>query len=195
MKLPSALPLTFTVTVQVLFAAMLALDNEITRVPATAVTVPPTQVVLALGGVATTSPTGSVSEKLTPVSACAGFGNGESPVLLKLNVRVDMPVVITIGLVPNDFVIDGGGKTEHPVKTIVSYPNPPEELSLLAPLPESLKIVLPDVLVKPVKSKLRWTQPVPLVLGLNVVRVVKLLPPFVLYASVINVGPLDGLKS
>jgi len=70
---PPAKPVTLAVIVQELPAARLPLTSSMLPVPATAVTVP-LHVVTNPFGMATTSPAGSVSVKLTPVSAVAAFG-------------------------------------------------------------------------------------------------------------------------
>src|SRR6266567_888458 len=69
-KLPEAVPVTFTVTVQLLLAAMVPPVSETLPEPATAVAAPP-QVLVSPLGVATTRPAGSVSVNATPVSATA----------------------------------------------------------------------------------------------------------------------------
>jgi hypothetical protein len=66
---PAVVPVTFTLNVQELLAAIVPPERLIVPEPATAVIVPEPQVPVRPFGVATTSPAGSVSLKPTPVRA------------------------------------------------------------------------------------------------------------------------------
>src|SRR5260370_8462635 len=101
MKFPDAVPVMFTVTVQVLLAATVPPVNEMLPEPATAVAVPPQRLVSPLG-VATTSPAGNVSVKATPVSATALAGG-----LVMVNVSEVVPFS-GIAAPPNAFAIEAG---------------------------------------------------------------------------------------
>jgi hypothetical protein len=72
-RLPDAVPVTFTTTVQVLFTATVPPVSDTLPEPAVAVTVPPHEFVRPLG-VVTTSPAGSESVNATPVSATVFAG-------------------------------------------------------------------------------------------------------------------------
>jgi len=70
---PAVVPVTFTLNVQELLAAIVPPERLITPVPAVAVTVPAPQVPVRPFGVATTRPAGKVSLKATPVNAVVGL--------------------------------------------------------------------------------------------------------------------------
>jgi hypothetical protein len=96
---PAVIPVTLTMTVQVLPAATLPPDREIAEPPATADTVPP-QVSLTPVVLATTSPAGSGSENARPVS----------PTLFEfsmVNVRLVLWLVNSVAE-PNAFLMLGG---------------------------------------------------------------------------------------
>ena len=71
---PAVVPVTFTLNVQELFAAMVPPVRLIVPEPATAVMVPLPQVPVRPFGVETIRPAGSVSLKATPVSALVVLG-------------------------------------------------------------------------------------------------------------------------
>jgi hypothetical protein len=103
-KLPDAVPVTFTVNVQVLLAAIVPPVNEMLPEPATAVATPP-QVLVSPFGVATTIPAGSVSVNATPVSVtafAAGFVIVNVSDVVPFSGRLDAPKA---------FAIDGGTTT------------------------------------------------------------------------------------
>jgi hypothetical protein len=68
-KLPAALPVTLSVTVQLAFAGMLALLKVTALVVALTATLAPVQLVAAAGALAMATPAGSVSVKCDCVSA------------------------------------------------------------------------------------------------------------------------------
>ena len=75
----------------------------------------PAQVVLALGGLATSRPLGSRSVNSTPVKSTAA-----PSVLERVKVKIDVAYTVT-GSLPKDFIIVGGGSdSKHPVKVILS---------------------------------------------------------------------------
>jgi len=103
-KFPEAVPVAFTVTVQVLFTAIVPPVSEPLPEPATAVAVPP-QVLVNPFGVAMTIPAGKVSVKATPVSAtalAAGF------VIVKVNDVVPFRGTVAA---PKALAMDGGATT------------------------------------------------------------------------------------
>lgn len=71
---PARIAVTFTEKLHEPRGGNVAPDKPTELVPATAVIVPPPQDPMRFGGVETTSPTGSVSTKLTPVSVVVVFG-------------------------------------------------------------------------------------------------------------------------
>jgi hypothetical protein len=97
---PLAVPMTFAAVVQDPPAAIVPALSEMLPLPATAVTAPPHVDVTPLG-VATASPAGNVSMKLTPVNAVATFG------LFSVNVRAVVPPTRTPGFA-KAFAIVGG---------------------------------------------------------------------------------------
>jgi hypothetical protein len=103
-KLPEAVPVTFTVSVQLLLAATVPPVSETLPEPATAVAVPP-HVLVKPFGVATTMPTGKVSVNATPVSATA---LAAGLVMVKVN---DVVPFNGIAAAPNALAIDGGATT------------------------------------------------------------------------------------
>jgi hypothetical protein len=103
-KLPDAVPVTFTVNVQVLLTATVPPVSDTLPDPATAVATPP-QVLVSPFGVATTIPAGNVSVKATPVSATA-FAAG----FVIVNVSEVVPLS-GIFAAPNALAIVGGVTT------------------------------------------------------------------------------------
>jgi hypothetical protein len=71
---PALVPLTFTANVHVALAAKVAPERLTTPVVCVAVIVPPPQLPVSPFGVATTSPDGKLSVKLTPFSPTVVFG-------------------------------------------------------------------------------------------------------------------------
>src|SRR5438309_1451250 len=123
---PAAMPCTFTLTLQLAFAASVAPVRLIEPDPAAAVTVP-VQVVTSPFGVATCRPAGSVSLKAMPVSARFELG--------LLSVKVTEVVEFSRMLVgPKALVIDGGAST---FTLAVAVP----------PVPPSVEVTFPVVLV------------------------------------------------
>src|SRR5260370_95381 len=100
-KFPDAVPVIFTVRVQVLLAATVPPVSEILPEPATAVATPP-QVLVSPLGVATTKPAGSVSVNATPVSATA-----LAPGLVMVKVS-DVVPFSGIAAAPKALAIEGG---------------------------------------------------------------------------------------
>jgi hypothetical protein len=125
-KFPDAVPVTFTVTVQLLLAAMVPPVSEMLPEPATAVAVPP-QVLVSPLGVATTSPAGKVSVNATPVSATA-----LAPGLVMVKVK-DVVPFSGIAAAPKALAIDGGATTLI-------------EADAVPPVPPSVDVTFPVVL-------------------------------------------------
>src|SRR5258708_21790639 len=115
-KFPEAVPVTFTVTVQVLLTATVTPVSEMLPDPATAVAVPP-QVLVSPLGVATTMPTGKVSVSATPVSATAF-----APGLVMVKVSEVVPPRGT-DTAPKALAIGGGATT--PARAWAVPPAPP----------------------------------------------------------------------
>jgi len=103
-KLPEAVPVMFTVSVQVLLTAIVPPVSETLPEPATAVAVPPHVLVSPLG-VATTRPAGKVSVNATPVSATA---LPAGLVIVKVN---DVVPFNGIAAAPKALTIEGGATT------------------------------------------------------------------------------------
>ncbi len=124
-SVPVAAPLasTFTVTVQLAPPASDAPLRLTLPLPAVAVAVPP-QVLFSPLGVATTSPVGSVSMKLTPVSVTP---DGLGLLSEKLSVVV-LPTAIFAA--PNDLLMLGGWAETVKVFVSSTLPGPPHELFL-----------------------------------------------------------------
>jgi len=125
-KLPDAVPVTFTVNVQVEFTAIVPPVNDALPDPATAVPVPP-QVLVRPFGVATTSPAGSVSVKATPASATVLAAG-----LVIVKVRDVEPFRGRLAA-PKAFAIDGGATTAMLAEAV-------------PPVPPSVEVTFPVVL-------------------------------------------------
>ena len=123
---PKVVPVTFTVKVQLLLAAMFPPVSETLPEPATAVAVPP-HVLVKPFGVATTKPAGSVSVNATPVSATAF-----APGLVMVNVSDVVPFSGTKAA-PNALAIDGGATTLMLAEAV-------------PPVPPSVDVTFPVVL-------------------------------------------------
>lgn len=111
---PTAVPTTFTDTVQDALAARPPADRLTEEDPATAVAVPP-QLSLSAGVGATVRPTGKLSVKATPLSARLAFG------FCMVNVRL----VATLSgelRVPNAFVIAAGFATVRFAVAVLPVP-------------------------------------------------------------------------
>lgn len=105
---PAVVPVTLTLNVQFELVARVAPDSETVPVPGVAVIVPPPQPPVKPLGVATVSPDGRVSVKLTPVSEIV-FAAGLVTVKLKL---VEPPTKIEDA--PKDLLIEGAAITTCP---------------------------------------------------------------------------------
>src|SRR6266849_2505829 len=125
---PEVVPVTLTVSVQVLLTAIVPPVSDTLPEPATAVAAPP-QVLVKPFGVATTNPAGSVSVKATPVSAT---------VLAAGLVMVKVSEVVPFSgrfAAPNALAMEGGATT---VRTAVL---------LVAPVPPSVEVTAVVVLL------------------------------------------------
>src|SRR5260221_397163 len=103
-KFPEAVPVTFTVNVQLLLTAIVPPASDTLPDPATAVATPP-HVLVNPFGVATTSPAGNVSVNATPFSEvvlAAGL------VMVKVNDVVPFSGTLAA---PNTLMISGGATT------------------------------------------------------------------------------------
>jgi len=124
---PDAVPVTFTSTVQEVFAAAMLPPVTLMLVPpATAVAVPP-HVLESPFGVVTTKPMGSVSVNATPVSAT---------VLAAGSVTVKVREVVPfrgIAAAPNALAIEGGATTLRPAEAVPPVP-PSVEVTALVTL-------------------------------------------------------------
>src|SRR5260370_1350216 len=125
-KFPDAVPVIFTVRVQVLLAATVPPVSEILPEPATAVATPP-QVLVSPLGVATTKPAGSVSVNATPVSATV-----LAPGLVMVKVS-DVVPFSGIAAAPKALAIEGGATTLMLADAV-------------PPTPPSFELILPVVL-------------------------------------------------
>jgi len=125
-KFPEAVPVTFTVRMQLLPVAMVPPVSEILPEPATAVAVPP-QVLVRPFGVATTSPAGKVSVNATPFSATVLPAG-----LVMVKVR-DVVPFSGIAAAPKALAIDGGATTLMLAEAV-------------PPVPPSVEVTLPVVL-------------------------------------------------
>src|SRR5260370_19716485 len=125
-KFPDAVPVIFTVRVQVLLAATVPPVSEILPEPATAVATPP-QVLVSPLGVATTKPAGSVSVNATPVSATA-----LTPGLVMVKCS-DVVPFSGIAAAPKALAIEGGATTLMLADAV-------------PPTPPSFELILPVVL-------------------------------------------------
>jgi len=123
---PGVVPVTFKDTAHDAFAARAPPDRLTDEAPTKAVAVPP-QVLLKLFGVATTSPAGKVSVKVTPVSGNVVFG------FCMVNVRLVVPPS-GADEAPNAFRIEGGVAT---VRFAVA----------MLPVPPFVEVTLPVVFV------------------------------------------------
>src|SRR5882724_12861454 len=123
---PEVVPVTFTVKVQLLLAAMVPPVSETLPEPATAVAVPP-HVLLKPFGVAITRPAGNVSVNATPVSATAF-----APGLVMVKVNDVVPFNGTLAA-PNALAIDGGATTLMLAEAV-------------PPVPPSVDVTFPVVL-------------------------------------------------
>ncbi len=125
---PSLAPVTFTEKVHDALAASVAPDKLILPEPAVAVIVPPPHEPFSPFGVATTSPDGSVSVTVTPLT--------EEPLLGLLIVKLKLVVPFTaIVDAPNVFVIVGE-EIEFTVKLAEA----------VRPVPPSFELTVPVVL-------------------------------------------------
>jgi hypothetical protein len=137
---PAAMPCTFTLTLQLAFAANVAPVRLIEPDPAAAVTVP-VQVVTSPFGVATCRPAGSVSLNATPVSPRLELG--------LLSVKVTEVVAFSRMLdAPKALVMVGGAATLRFAEAVL-------------PVPPLVEVTLPVVLVycpaaAPVTVTLNW---------------------------------------
>ena len=123
---PAAMPCTFTLTLQLAFAASVAPVRLIEPEPAAAVTVP-VQVVTSPFGVATCKPAGRVSLNATPVSARLELG--------LLSVKVSEVFAFSRMLAaPKALVIVGGAATLRFAEAVL-------------PVPPLVEVTLPVVLV------------------------------------------------
>src|SRR6266849_4602592 len=114
---PDVVPVTFTVSVQLVLIPTVPPDKEMTPVLAAAVTDPP-QVFATPGVLATVNPDGSVSLNATPASEtvlAAGF------VIVNVTVVVPFSGIVAA---PNAFAIVGGATTVSAVVLLV-VPVPP----------------------------------------------------------------------
>src|SRR5689334_20391007 len=123
---PAVVPFTLTETLQEPLCATVPPERLMEPAPATAVAVPP-QVLLRVGGVATTSPAGRLSVKATPVSERLVFG------LLMVKVSEVVPFSGIVAA-PKAFVIVAGVAT---VRFAVA----------VLPVPPLVEVTLPVVLV------------------------------------------------
>ena len=115
-NVPGVAPVTFTLNVQFVAAAMVAPVRLTAPDPAVAVMVPPPQVPASPLGEATVIPAGSVSVNATPVNA-AVFADGF--VMVKL--RADVPFgEIAVGL--KAFAMDGGATTTRLAEAVPPVP-------------------------------------------------------------------------
>src|SRR5258708_33382316 len=97
---PAVLPVTWTVIVQLAWAASVP-PVRLILLPPVSVTVPPLQLPTTVGGVANTTIPGSVSVTATPASAAAAFG------VMMTKVMVDVPLSgMLVGA--NDLMMRGG---------------------------------------------------------------------------------------
>src|SRR5215212_5393605 len=110
---PVVVPVTVTVTVQMLFIAIVAPLRLMSEPLTAAVTVPPAQVVEALGTAAFCNPAGYVSVKPIPVNA-TGFPTG----LVIVKVIVVDPFKTTAE-VPKVLAMDGGAITATVFKSVL----------------------------------------------------------------------------
>ncbi len=124
-KLPVAVPITFTPNVHELFAAIVAPEREALLEPAVAVIVPPLQVPVSPFGVATTSPAGKVSVNVTPPSA-AVFAAGLA--IVKFSVVVPFSATLAA---PNVFTMVGGPST---AKLAPAVPPVPPSVDVTVPV-------------------------------------------------------------
>jgi len=160
-KFPEAVPVTFTVRVQLLLTAMVAPVNDKLPDPATAVAVPP-QVLVSPFGVETTIPAGNVSVKATPVSATA-LAAGLA--IVKVN-EVD-PFSGTLAA-PNALAMEGGAITlmlaeaVPPVPPCVEVTLPVVLFCVPAAIPVTLTAKVQEVLDAKV-APVRLMTPVPCV--------------------------------
>jgi hypothetical protein len=126
-KLPEAIPVTFTEKVQEELIGRDAPTSDALPEPALAVIVPPPQVPINPFGVEITSPAGRLSVKATPVCG-AVFATG----LVTVNVsEVEPPSAIPVA--PKAFAIDGGASTDRVADAV-------------PPVPPCTEIMLPVVL-------------------------------------------------
>src|SRR6478752_2002395 len=140
---PAATPFTFSVMLQLAFAARVPPVRLTEPDPAAAVTVP-LQVVLSPFGVETTRPAGSASLKATPVSAVAVFG-------LLMEKLSDVLAFSRMLAAPNAFVMVGGVATVRFAEAVF-------------PVPPLVEVTLPVVFVywpaaAPVTVTLNWHWP------------------------------------
>jgi len=152
--------------------------------PAAGVKVPPVQVVLELGVLATAIPDGKVSLKAMPVKAVPAFG------LVMVKVRVATPPVQIVEAL-NDLLIAGG-----PMTVIIA-------VLLVAPAPLSLELIGPVVLLctpadTPVTVTLNEQEPlaasVPPLNEIMVGEAVASVPPQVLELAVGTDSPAGSVS-
>ena len=179
---PAAMPCTFTLTLQLAFAARVAPVRLIEPDPAAAVTVP-VQVVTSPFGVATCRPAGSVSLKAMPVSARLELG--------LLSVKVTEVVAFSRMLVaPKALVMVGGAATVRFAEAVL-------------PVPPLVELTLPVVLVywpaaAPVTVTLNWHWPLAAIVAperaIPVGAVVVSVPPQTVALAFATVNPVGSVS-
>jgi hypothetical protein len=132
--MPTAVPVTFTVSVQFVFTPTVPPAREMLPEPAVAVTVELVPQVFATPGVeATTRPAGSVSVKATPVWAtvlAAGLVMVNVNALLALRlIAVGLNALlivsgVTIGMVPGAFTVDVSPPPDMVIPMLTDWPAP-----------------------------------------------------------------------
>jgi len=149
-KLPDAVPVMLTDTVQLLFTATVPPLRLTLPEPATAVAAP-AQVLVKPFGVATTIPAGKMSVTATPVKATVLAAG-----LVMVNVRLVVPFS-GIVLAPNALAIDGGATTL--IVAVATLPVPPSvDVTLLVVL-FCVPAVIPVTLTENVQLELAGIDP------------------------------------
>ena len=139
---PAVVTVTVTANTQFAPTARAPSDSEIVLVAAVVVSVPPHSEV---DPSATVTPVGKVSEKAISLKVTVELG------LVIVKLKLEVPPTAT-GSGENDLLMVGGLGTPQPVKETLSMFRSAPLLGVFAPKPESLKKVVPVVLVSPVKS-------------------------------------------
>ena len=132
---PAAVPTTFADSVQALLAANVAADKLMEVAPATAVTVPPQELVRPFG-VETASPAGKLSVNATPVR---GIVLAAGLVMVKLSEVVPLSGILDV---PKDLAIVGAVATDTVAVAVLPLP-PLIEVTLLVvltKLPEEVPV-------------------------------------------------------